>query len=465
MPPRAVHLQYFTWSSNRSWREPAITLIDPSQPPGLASKKKVDRALPGQEDGHLKASMFGKRQRRHEDDEPLVPRGLIWQATDDTVAAETPQTETEFEKTNSTVAQLKMAPPPSRIATPASPVQLSAPKADSTSEKGPFWQKLPKVQMQKPLHEETGPANPPHASYPLTATVNGIPRPRLYSRVALHLAKRHLHWANEARRSFISAAHKVFDRVDLRAVVFKFRGRPDAASKRTKILLAQIQEDINNARIWEKSRSGLGSASNNFFAAIKNLSAAAQHGCNELKARAHAGFAAKTPKAQPQTTEAEPRLGSPELRPVTRQRVKSPLLIAAPGAVVKKILPWPETVRALRRDSRLWTSFAMAGVSALLVLGLISTVQHYGARALPSSTLHKTSAAACAPTEAATQAPHPIASRSPAGRSPNRTDSTLSKRTDPARVARPRGSHHNQDDDFVAPDTFVSYDNRRASSR
>jgi hypothetical protein len=383
--------------------------------------------------------MFGKRQRRHEDDEPLVPRGLIWQATDDTVAAETPQTEAK--EPNPAVAKLKTIPPPSRIATPVSPIQLPAPKADSTSEEAPFWQKLPEVQKQTPLRREAAPPKPPQASYPLPATVNNMPRPRSYSRAALDLLKRQGIWVNEARRRFIVGAHKVSDRVDRRAVILKVRSRLDAAFKRTTTLVAQIRGD-------------------------------AQHGYNELKARAHSRFAARThearPQTQPHTNKAEPQFGPLEPLPMTRQRVRSPLLIPLPartGAVAETVLPRLETVHALRRDSRLWASFTMAGLSALFVLGIISTAHHYAAQALPSNVLHKTSAAACAPTEAATQASHPVATRIRAAHSPNRRASTLPKRANSARVAKPRHSRRTQNDDYVAPDTFVSYDNRRGSSR
>ena len=299
--------------------------------------------------------MFGKRQRRPEDDEPLVPHGLIWQATDDAAAAEKPQT--EVENPDPTVAPLKVASPPSRAAPPASPVQLSAPKADSTGEKSGFWQKLPKLRAKKP--QEGAPANSPEASHPAAVTVNRMPWRRLYARWAADLLKRQGIWAREARRRVIVVAHDVSNRV----------------------------------------------------------------------------------------------------------RARSPHLNAArTGAAVKQVLPRPETVQAIGRDSRLWTSFAMAGLSALLVLGFVSAVHHYAAKALPSNTFHNASAAACVPTEAASQASPQVAHRIQAAHSQNRTASIPAKRANTSRVARPRRPRRFQDDDYVAPDTFVSYDNRRGSS-
>src|SRR5260370_32542083 len=72
--------------------------------------------------------------------------------------------------------------------------------------------------------------------------------------------------------------------------------------------------------------------------------------------------------------------------------------------------------RELLHDSRLWTSMAMAALSALLALGLISTVRHYATDALPSHLSHADSspasnlppAAKVAPVKTTANRAHPI---------------------------------------------------------
>ena len=121
--------------------------------------------------------------------------------------------------------------------------------------------------------------------------------------------------------------------------------------------------------------------------------------------------------------------------------------------------------RELLHDSRLWTSMAMAALSALLALGLISTVRHYATDALPSHLSHADSSPASNLPTAAEVAPlKPTADRvHPVQRvSPPRL--IQHQRIDRAPVIKPK-PHRSEDDDYVARDTYVYYGNKPNGSR
>jgi hypothetical protein len=118
----------------------------------------------------------------------------------------------------------------------------------------------------------------------------------------------------------------------------------------------------------------------------------------------------------------------------------------------------------LQRESRLVTSLAMAGLSALLTLGLIVVVGRY-----------QPSASASGPAITSTQQQgvvtipaHPIAPKPSPSR--NADSAPLTKQSpvvkaslqtpihpEPPKPPSARRPHHNADEDYVAPDTYVYY--------
>lgn len=133
--------------------------------------------------------------------------------------------------------------------------------------------------------------------------------------------------------------------------------------------------------------------------------------------------------------------------------------------------------RMVEGDSRLWTSMGMAALSALLALGFISTVRHYGpdrVEAQPSST--KVSGVA-APTTAVqshsgvSSKPSTIAKTADPKPSPVATSQATKQATmtsaaaavpqkkEVAAVSTPkhRVRHISEEDDYVAKDTYVFY--------
>lgn len=130
---------------------------------------------------------------------------------------------------------------------------------------------------------------------------------------------------------------------------------------------------------------------------------------------------------------------------------------------------WKSKAFRLKFDSRLWTSMAMAGASAGLALGMISVVRHYSPEATPvRSRSFRPPASPVKHLKGHNSVSHPSVGTRPivdkpgAARSathPSRIETPakspkLSARRVQARKPRPRNS---EDADYVARDTYVYY--------
>ena len=129
--------------------------------------------------------------------------------------------------------------------------------------------------------------------------------------------------------------------------------------------------------------------------------------------------------------------------------------------------------RMIQRDSRLWASMGMAALSALLALGFISAVRHYGpdrveaqptsTAAAPTKAVQSNSVVLSKPstaTKAGDSKPSPIAKTqatkqatmiSPAAVGPQKKE--VAAVSTPKRRVR----HISEEDDYIAKDTYVFY--------
>jgi hypothetical protein len=127
--------------------------------------------------------------------------------------------------------------------------------------------------------------------------------------------------------------------------------------------------------------------------------------------------------------------------------------------------------RMAQRDSRLWSSLGMAGLSALLALAFISAVRHYGperveaqptqSAAAPMNVVRADSKAVAKQSLAAAPAtpkPLPVAS---AGELVGAKPSAIVTEKKPAISSpkKPRVRRNTDEDDYVAKDTYVFYGN------
>jgi cytoskeletal protein RodZ len=137
----------------------------------------------------------------------------------------------------------------------------------------------------------------------------------------------------------------------------------------------------------------------------------------------------------------------------------------------------------LQRDTRLWASMGMAALSALLALGFISAVRHYGpdrveaqptsqgiSTAAPAKAAQPNSIVSSRPSTTATSIdpkPSPIATAQPTKQVSVTSPPIVSQKKE-AQVATPqkhRVRRNTEEDDYVAKDTYVFYGNSSKPSR
>jgi hypothetical protein len=320
-----------------------------------------------------------------------------------------------------------------------------------------------------------GPTTSPQASIPVVATAETEPQKQSLFFHRLDLITHQAQRANTARTDFAAATRKFLRRWDARVLVINFRKLFGATIRRGSALLVEARGKIRERRYSEALKRSVAWIATLVVAVAQKVHATTQLGYPTVKARAKTYLstistrlrATRQSAVQHDTAPAEPPVETLALRPVSQARLKPRILAGLPlklSFVVKRLLPGTERLHAKRRDSRLWTSLAMAGLSALLLLGFVLTVKHYATEALPSHVLHNNSLTERAPAEAAG-----VASQKPAA--PVESAGTT-KRTaiiSPKRIATPRAvkpkPRQTEDDDYVARDTFVSYENRRTRSR
>jgi len=127
---------------------------------------------------------------------------------------------------------------------------------------------------------------------------------------------------------------------------------------------------------------------------------------------------------------------------------------------------------SLQRDSRLWASVAMGGLSALLALGVISALRHYGSgKELLPPTRQTVDAATPSPTtqpplqpvlsrEATTQKPSPASAgrrANDAAARPATSEVQKSASATSSPASKHRARHKSAEEDYVAADTYVYY--------
>ena len=356
--------------------------------------------------------MFGKRQRRSQEEEPLVPHGLVWQAMEHPPAE---KLDTEEEKPISPAESLQI--PPAATEATVSP--------------------QPSRRVVKNL---------------------AVVCRTLFSSTAA-LLRHQASWISTGLRRFVGRAREISERRDVNGAFLKLRvslaGIIQAAVTRLAKARGQIlgrnpREGLKRSLRWICARVVQGA---------RNAIAALRHGHEELKAKSQARFAPGLPNEQQYPPPSQPPVRALDLRPTALQRV-TPRSRAR--FVMMGLLERSGTLQLLRRDPRLWTSFVMAGFSALLLLGFISTVRHYASAALPSHVLYNRSLTECAPSGAAGGVPP--TKRIEAVRTARRSAIASPKRAPKPRGSKPR-PRRTEDDDFVAPNTFVSYQTRPSSSR
>jgi len=376
--------------------------------------------------------MFARRKPRpSEEDEPLVPHGLIWQAT------ETPAFEDEE----------GVCPPAGGVEIPIRQTTSEAiPERENSEPQGtispPLAWPSPNIQeIRRPhlvvRHEDPavlpsaqGPAGGPE---PVRPALSAILRSRLDTlRGQLSVRRSRLqHLAAGA----VERSGQLIARMRKRALEVPARARSLHGA-------ADVQKQIDRVRN---------------FAARQAERSASQAQRISLPRPSWPATLPIPQSARSAATRVKLWLGA---LPSSAQRVwnhRFRIRIQTPGlsgaVVAQKFSALRDSARAhWRNDSRLWTSMVAGALSALLALGMISFLKRYD----PVQATTQPSPAA--------QAPHPATMPArPRLQKPNAAEKPPARKTQSISAVKPkpakRKPHRNPDEDYVARDTYVYYGN------
>ena len=413
--------------------------------------------------------MFWRRRKLPEDDEPLVPHGLIWQATEGQDSAELPP-----DMWDNSPNEVKPSPAdpvemPVRVSTPVEAhFQLDQTAPDRGEHSPPAkWPRVDAAEIARRAQRVDTAVSFPYRK-PLVGAA--VPKPiepayereREPARLELVPLSTPLRAVRAERfKNFVSRFRdlmpslslmldrarraRVFSRINDSAnrSVLKATQGLQLVRQRSGPALDEVKlrwVDASRAAIT-KYRSGIQGVRESLRAVDVSGPARLWHRARTLQVRI------RIPASNWRFLASTSFVGSAKARAV---RVR----------------------HSLQRDSRLWASVVMGGLSALLALGVITALRHYGSgKELLPPTRETVDAATPSPTtqpplqpvisrEATTQKPSPAA----AGRRANdaaarpltsEVQKSASASSPPAREHRAR--HKSAEDDYVAADTYVYY--------
>jgi hypothetical protein len=430
--------------------------------------------------------MFARLKRKHDDnEESLVPHGLIWQATDEptppaeesrvpkTPAQEDNQVSPQVVEMPANAKPLPQADPPSKLGAISPPLQWPSPKIQEIARHPDTRAPRPTA---VPVDEQPNKKTPKHVDTPAAkATAEFAVTPPPTPRLILITRKRTASWlklgSGKARSAVLFCGSRVraVSADTLRAVAAFRTGlweRVQRVNVKGRFVNAR---GVAGARIesWHRRSQSLGAA------AAQNLTEWQKAAA--LRSRSEIQKSVVTVKAIDFGAPARSLRRARNLKVTIRIPHQDLARIVAPISAMKA--PWSRARHAFNRDSRLWMSMAMAGLSALLALGFVTALTRYQPDGSPNVVAAAHSphpATSIKPAELASISPvsntavSPTAQRpSPAVRKKNaaarHTNVAASKPVKPAATRPPstkrpsRKTHSSEDDDYVAKDTYVLY--------
>jgi len=404
--------------------------------------------------------MLARGKRRQDEEESLVPHGAIWQATENSMS---PQPEIANSAAQQEAVKATPMPAPSSSARSDANRKTRKPKLGAISPPLPW--PSPKIQeIARPVRPRFS-ALPPEVKSPpsISASV-----PNVYPIAAPtacdttgESVSRLSFWARfRAQREAASLVfsrcrqHAVEGLLSTKAAVGKLQARVEDAyqlSIRRLHDVARIARDRRGAAQadqappveMQESRAARGRA----FASIRG---AAEHATSYTRLKCERALLA-TRNFINNAAEA-----TREFR--IKIKFRRPQSAALQGLMARAK---HAKSYLLRRESRLSTSVVMGALCALLALLVFSGVRGYAPHASPAKVSANRPAT---PTKQAVAIA--VTKPSPAARStsskPNRSVVKRASLSTPARkVASPKvtrkKNHHNEDEDYVAKDTYVYY--------
>ena len=421
--------------------------------------------------------MFAKRKPR-QDDEPLVPHGLVWQATD---APETSET-AEIPVTKKTLATESVSAPPQ----PTAPFQAAEtlPKKPSVSSPPLFWHSRRQPEIVKDTSTTRSDSEPEILTAPPVAAPAAAVQQSLNSGARVgHKGPSMAQQFRTKGSEIASASQRTITRfaADFRRYTRDFGRRFRVEMEHIGAGLRTRRASLDLATRFQSTRHSLSSQFWQVAARLRRYGA----NCKTLgnayftKAVAYTKLRSERLHVMRSSLLRRESLETPRRDEVLKFRTRVrlagfPLRIRI--LFTRAISEWRLKANTVGSDSRLLTSMTMALCTALLALGLVSSARRYGNASLPSHLVHSSrpqaAAVATSPTVTSTKAtsvrtesstkkqeartvrprPMPTARPAPTARS--------------VQAARPRPKpRRSEEDDYVARDTYIYYGDARAKSR
>jgi len=426
--------------------------------------------------------MFARRKRKDPEDEPLVPHGLIWQATDDPESVDDAASADshvsseviEMPLRNDIRSQGDAAVPGSGVGSTRSGSDQSNPTpvnlgAISPPIPWPSPRTASVIRRVPPPTEPTPPANrTASAERELEAPPKRPPQPvpdqppaRAQQHQKLEIVEPERTAGSRGRSIFIPVTRALASLGRLAGSAFDGTVRSLRNGRRRVLttyesldLQAQIRRARHTAEKWMQGGiAGSRSAQDRFGAWWKSREsdiARARSAVASFLSRAVSGFGAQSADFV-------------QLARAQKVRIRIPKSAGTQAVIRRSRIALASRREAFRRDSRLWTSLAMAALSALLTLGVISAISHQAPAGSRRSSATRPSAPAT-PTmnpagliapRTALASTRQNANSAPVKGSTQAKPSPVDTDNPPSTAAR--RAHHNDDEDYVAPDTYHYY--------
>jgi hypothetical protein len=415
--------------------------------------------------------MFWRRKKLPEDEEPLVPHGLIWQATEAQASTELPPDMWDNfpkEVRRSPAEPVEM---PVRLSTAAEPYSQQKQAAQDPGDVSvPMtWSRVDDTELARRARlVDTA------VSFPYRKPVVGaaVPKPVEHEsqKDGKEPAKLELVYVSPLT-PLRAARSKQFKNLVAR---FRSLKLPKISSISQRVrgvkVFARIKDSARNGVqtstqglnvIRQRSGSALGAAKLRWAAGVKDVFSHSRSGIQRVGDNVR-GIDMGGPARifhRARTLRVRIRISGSTWRSINSLAGKA----KAARRSVRHALP---------RDSRLWASVAMGGLSALLALGVISALRHYGpGKGFLKPATETVDAAAPSPTtqppsrpvprEAITEKPSPLAGGSRkdnlVATKPVAPETQLKENASPSHARKPRVRRNTDEDDYVAADTYVYY--------
>jgi hypothetical protein len=444
--------------------------------------------------------MFARRKRRpQEEDEPLVPHGLIWQATDDEppMSAETPPPppqvpappiqmplQADNRAPDNGVAPTPVFHVPEPIAKPpdsnpgklgniSPPIRWPSLKTASVIRRADPVPPPLSVADSRPTHEVTPPPKlAPVAQVPIQPKLK--PQPKLEPSALKSSAVSKIRQVEviELETKDGSPAEKSRRREAFVRMVGSLRQQAGSvygsavksvghAGRKLQTAYAAInlRGRLEGAKpLAEKCFRGAVDGSVSARQALKSLWTSNALRMTRVKSSVGQFSSGAMKTSLTRSADFAQRLRN------HRVRIRLVRSASLQALIQRSTLAWAARRDAIRREPRLWTSLAMGALSALLTLGLISAVRPYAPgrdssnRAGRSQQSPIQPASLIAPQTALASTRQTAKSRrnnsaelTPAATKPSPVATTSKPKPAPSRV------HHNDDEDYVAPNSYHYY--------